>query len=59
MWLTYINKSREISDMGEVKDATLRKLFVRAFNKLLTNRVILANFTATLRLVNDVKISGG
>lgn len=56
---TYINKGREVCDMGAVKDVTLRKLFVRVFNKLLTNRAVLASFAATLRLVNDVKISGG
>lgn len=56
---TYTNKGREVCDMGSVKDSTLRKLFVRVFNKLLTNSSILTNFAATLRMVNNVKISSG
>jgi hypothetical protein len=45
--------------MSPIKDITLQKLFMRVYNKLLTNQSILTNFAATLRLVNDVKIGGG
>lgn len=56
---TYRERGREVCDMGPIKDVTLQRLFVRVFNKLFTNKVILSNFAATLRMVNDVKIGGG
>lgn len=56
---TYLDRGREVCDMGPIKDFTLQRLFVRVFNKLYTNQKILTNFSATLRMVNDVRIGGG
>ena len=56
---TYIDRGHKACNMRPVKNDTLERLFVRVFNKLLMNRNILASFSATLRLVNDVKVGGG
>lgn len=56
---TYIERKIAVCDMRPIKNDTLERLFVRVFNKLFMNRNILTSFSATLRLVNDVKIGGG
>ncbi|MBP2654281.1 MAG: site-specific recombinase, invertase Pin [Firmicutes bacterium] len=55
----YMERKIATCDMKSIKNDTLERLFVRLFNKLLTNRNILTSFSATLRLVNHVKIGGG
>ena len=55
----YIERRVSTCDMRPVKNATLEKLFVRVFNKLLLNRQLLANFSATLRRVSHAKVGGG
>lgn len=55
----YIERRVSTCDMRPVKNATLEKLFVRVFNKLLLNRQLLANFSATLRMVSHAKVGGG
>ena len=54
----YIERRVSTCDMRPVKNATLEKLFVRVFNKLLLNRHLLANFSATLRMVSHAKVGG-
>ena len=56
---TYIDRKTSACEMRPIKDETLKKLFVRVFNKLLMNRSILTSFAATLRMVNEVKFSNG
>jgi hypothetical protein len=56
---TYIDRKTSACDMRPIKDETLKKLFVRVFNKLFMNRSILTSFAATLRMVNEVKFSNG
>lgn len=55
----YIERKITTCDRKPIKNDTLERLFVRLFNKLLTNRNILTSFAATLRLVNHAKIGGG
>ncbi len=55
----YIERRVTTCDMRPIKNNTIEKLFVRVFNKLLMNGHLLANFSATLRLVSHAKIGGG
>jgi site-specific DNA recombinase len=55
----YIERKIACCHIQPVKNATLEALFVRVFNKLLTNRKILTSFAATLKRVNEAKIGGG
>ena len=54
----YIERRVSTCDMRPIKNNTIERLFVRVFNKLLMNRHLLANFSATLRMVSHAKIGG-